>query len=82
MSTLIKNFVVWSGLNSKETHYFTDKCVTRMTTDFSDAMIFDSDHSFWMLANDPKVGRFKVHQAPATDIMKWKLQNRVPSDRL
>ena len=52
-----------------------------MTKDFSEAKIFD-DLDDWKLAHDPRIGSFKIHQASAAEIMKWRLQNKVPSDRL
>jgi len=77
-----KLFIVWTGLKSKATYYYTDKHVTLMTEDFSKASIFDTEQDFWELASNPKVGRFKVHQAPEKDVFKWQLKNKVPNERL
>ena len=77
------NFIVWSSGNpAAPTHYYTENHITLMTRDFSDAKIFDTEHDFWEMQKNPRVGQFKVYQAPLKLIAKWKLQNKVPSDRL
>lgn len=87
MNTVTKQFIVWDDSALAETYFYCDKKVngntTRMTTSFAEAEIFQAGatlHLEW--ANDPKFGAFKVHQASAKDILKWKLKDKVPSDRL
>lgn len=83
MTDEYKAFVVWSGLSvNADVHFYTDDHVSLMTKDFSEARVFDTNFDFWHLLSNPKIGRFKVHHAPASAILKWKLQNEVPSDRL
>lgn len=91
MTIECRKFVVWADPSLSETYFFCEKkgrdtkgksFTTRMTTSFSEATIFPVDFSFWEMANDPKFGRFKVYQAPLKHIIKWRLQNKVPSDRL
>ena len=83
MTKEYKAFVVWTGLSPRaDTHYYTDDNAALMTTDFSEAKVFDTNFDFWHLLSNPKIGRFKVHHAPASAILKWKLQNKVPSERL
>jgi len=63
------------------TYFYCKDKITLMTTNFSEATIFDSHKEMWELANDKKVGPFKVHQAPGAEIFKWKLSNEVPRER-
>ena len=74
-------YLVWELAFRNKTYFYCENHGSIMTEKFSEATILDSHEKIWELAENPKVGKFKVWQATGNEIFKWQLKNELPNER-